>query len=149
MVCRLKDIHFRFLGKTITIFYFPTHRFAEEFSYEVPSLLELSARCIKTKKIAFSPACLPAHLVAYLNSATCCLNPKCGGVYFTSRVEHVKFVDFCGRFRIPLMQYLCSSKCNEKIAKKRSERSGVSSDDSEAEASLDANSLRLKKILLG
>ena len=124
------------------------NRFAKEVSYEVPSLLELSARCIKTKKISFESACLPSHLVAYLSSATCCLNPKCGGVYFTSKVEHVKFVDFCGRYRIPLMQYLCSSKCNEKIAKKRTE-SRVSSDDSEADTSLDENSLRLKKILLG
>lgn len=33
------------------------------------------------------------------------------GVYFTSHVEHVKFVDFCGKYRVPLLQYLCSPKC--------------------------------------
>lgn len=33
------------------------------------------------------------------------------GVFFDNRVEHIKFVDFCGKYRIPLLQYLCSSKC--------------------------------------
>ncbi|KAE9524714.1 hypothetical protein AGLY_014764 [Aphis glycines] len=33
------------------------------------------------------------------------------GVFFDDRVEHIKFVDFCGKYRIPLLQYLCSSKC--------------------------------------
>lgn len=33
------------------------------------------------------------------------------GVFFDNRVEHVKFVDFCGKYRLPLLQYLCSSKC--------------------------------------
>ena len=37
---------------------------------------------------------------------------KRAGVYFTSRVEHVKFVDFCGKYRLPLMQYLCSPQCH-------------------------------------
>lgn len=43
------------------------------------------------------------------------------GVYFDNRVEHIKFVDFCGKYRIPLLQYLCSSKCasspNEDVIK--------------------------------
>jgi hypothetical protein len=33
------------------------------------------------------------------------------GVFFDSRVEHVKFVDFCGKYRVPLLQYLCSARC--------------------------------------
>ena len=33
------------------------------------------------------------------------------GVYFTSCVETVKFVDFCGKYRVPLLQYLCSPRC--------------------------------------
>lgn len=33
------------------------------------------------------------------------------GVFFDNRVEHIKFVDFCGKYRVPLLQYLCSSKC--------------------------------------
>lgn len=122
------------------------HRFAKEFTYEVPSLLELSARCIKTNKIRISENYLPSHLAKYLNSATCCLNPKCGGVYFTSKVEHVKFVDFCGRYRIPLMQYLCSSKCNEKISNSSGLLPVTSSDENSND---DDNSKLLKKILLG
>ena len=42
-----------------------------------------------------------------INRLTCCV----AGVYFTSRVEHVKFVDFCGKYRLPLLQYLCSPTC--------------------------------------
>lgn len=33
------------------------------------------------------------------------------GVFFNNHVEHVKFVDFCGKYRLPLLQYLCSTKC--------------------------------------
>uniref|UniRef100_A0A915JI00 Uncharacterized protein n=1 Tax=Romanomermis culicivorax TaxID=13658 RepID=A0A915JI00_ROMCU len=33
-------------------------------------------------------------------------------VYFEAKVEHVKFVDFCGKYRLPLLQYLCSPKCS-------------------------------------
>lgn len=32
------------------------------------------------------------------------------GVFFDNRIEHIKFVDFCGKYRVPLLQYLCSSK---------------------------------------
>lgn len=121
------------------------NRFAKEFIYEVPSLLELSARCVKTKKVPFQESNLPYHLINYLDSATCCLNPNCRGVYFTSKVEHVKFVDFCGRYRIPLMQYLCSSICNEKISNRTRLISGSSIEESDD----DDNSKLLKKILLG
>lgn len=122
-------------------------RFAREFSYNVPSLLELSGRVIKSKNIPYNQSNLPKHLVQYLNSAQCCLNPKCKGVYFTSKVEHIKFVDFCGKFRVPLMQYLCSSSCNEKISHKdrlysEATASGSDSDD-QVEDRL------LKKILIG
>lgn len=119
-------------------------RFAREYTYNVPSLLELSGRIVKTKSISYSSVNLPRHLVNYLNSAQCCLNPKCKGVYFTSKVEHIKFVDFCGKFRVPLMQYLCSSTCNEKITNANAfNSSDSSSSDSEVEDTL------LKKILLG
>ena len=74
------------------------NNFAKEYTYQVPSLLELSGRVIKSKMITYDTYRLPKHLVNYLNSAQCCLNPKCKGVYFTSKIEHVKFVDFCGNF---------------------------------------------------
>lgn len=112
----------------------------------MPSLLELSARCIKTHQIEIKKAELPTHLEQYLESAHCCLNPKCRGVYFDSKVEHVKFVDFCGRFRIPLMQYLCSSTCNEKITNYSKNRLDSSSDSDD---NITENDKLLKKILLG
>lgn len=137
-----------------------------------PSLLELSARVIRTSSISFEPHEIPRTLRDYLNTAHHCVNPKCKGklinfqfmcvrvcffwplwlsipnnrigsththtyarstfvigdneerkklhwfclicidlgVFFDNRVEHIKFVDFCGRYRVPLLQYLCSSK---------------------------------------
>ena len=33
------------------------------------------------------------------------------GVYFQSQYHQIKFVDFCGKYRLPLMQYLCSPRC--------------------------------------
>ncbi|RNA40420.1 leucine-rich repeat-containing 58-like [Brachionus plicatilis] len=123
-------------------------RFAKEFTYNVPTLLELSGRIVKTKSIDYKNGILPTHLVNYLNSAQCCLNPRCKGVYFTSKVEHIKFVDFCGKFRVPLMQYLCSSQCNEKISNRfkitySSSGSDLSDSDDQYQNRL------LKKILIG
>ena len=120
-------------------------RFAREYSYNVPSLLELSGRVVKTKNVIYGTRNLPAHLCTYLNSAQCCLNPKCKGVYFTSKVEHVKFVDFCGKFRLPLMQYLCSSTCDENI----SNHDASSSSDLSSESDEETENKLLKKILIG
>lgn len=75
-----------------------------------PSLLELSGRVLKSNDIPVTPMDVPRSLVDYLANANCCVNPKCQGVFFDSHVEHIKFVDFCGKYRVPLMQYLCSSK---------------------------------------
>ncbi len=81
-------------------------------SHQPSSLLELSARSISVHRVPYDPARdLPPALRNYLTTSHRCLNPDCEGVYFDSRVEHVKFVDFCGKYRIPLMQYLCSTKC--------------------------------------
>ena len=66
-------------------------------------------------------------------------------MYFATKVEHVKFVDFCGKYRIPFMQYLCSSTCNEKISK-RPEQLVTESSESDTD---DENNKILKKILLG
>ncbi|RZF41147.1 hypothetical protein LSTR_LSTR010799 [Laodelphax striatellus] len=49
-------------------------------------------------------------------------------------VEHVKFVDFCGKYRLPLMQYLCSSKCRD--------------DPSRRKAHFQQNDDMLRKVLL-
>ncbi|XP_032517873.2 leucine-rich repeat-containing protein 58 [Danaus plexippus] len=86
-------------------------RFVRDMTLQPPSLLELAGRTIKLHQIAIKPGDVPATLIKYLTSAQCCVNPKCKGVFFNNRVEHIKFVDFCGRYRIPLLQYLCSSRC--------------------------------------
>ena len=87
------------------------NRFVQEMAFQPASLLELSARIVKIFGLSYGQEELPLDLVAYLNEARSCVNPRCRGVYFDTRVEHVKFVDFCGMFRIPLLQYLCSSRC--------------------------------------
>ncbi|XP_076620975.1 leucine-rich repeat-containing protein 58 [Colletes latitarsis] len=88
-------------------------RFVSDMTHNPPSLLELAARVIKTIDIRYDEKCIPRNLVEYLNCGHCCVNPKCKGVFFNNRVEHVKFVDFCGKYRLPLLQYLCSRKCIE------------------------------------
>ncbi|XP_058447637.1 leucine-rich repeat-containing protein 58 [Malaya genurostris] len=86
-------------------------RFVKDMTLNPPTLLELAARSVKTASIPYGPGDLPRTLIEYLETANCCVNPHCKGVFFDNRVEHIKFVDFCGKYRIPLLQYLCSSKC--------------------------------------
>ncbi len=114
-------------------------RFVRDMDFKVPTLMELSGRIIKTKNVPFLNQNLPSNLISYLSSAHHCLNPKCKGVYFSSKVEHVKFVDFCGKYRLPLMQYLCSPKCNRQD----------SSSESGSEQENTVETSKLKKILFG
>ncbi|CAH0400091.1 unnamed protein product [Chilo suppressalis] len=86
-------------------------RFVRDMTLEPPTLLELAGRTTKLHAIPINVGDIPKTLIEYLNAAQCCVNPKCKGVYFDNRVEQIKFVDFCGKYRIPLLQYLCSSKC--------------------------------------
>lgn len=86
-------------------------RFVADMTYNPPSLLELAGRTIKLHNVEVQDSDLPHTLREYLRSAHRCVNPKCRGVFFDNRVEHIKFVDFCGKYRVPLLQYLCSSKC--------------------------------------
>ena len=79
-------------------------------------------------------------LVDYLNSACHCDNPQCNGVYFNAKVERVKFVDFCGKYRVPLLQYLCTERCAS------DDGSGYSSS---SEDELVDEEARIKKVLLG
>lgn len=72
---------------------------------EPPTLKELAARVVKLRLNNYSYM-LPPQLQNYLRTANQCVNPKCKGVYFSYCNEHVKFVDFCGRYRIPLLEYL-------------------------------------------
>lgn len=108
-------------------------RFVSDMTYNPPSLLELAARVIKISDVCYDNESLPRNLVQYLNSAHHCVNPKCKGVFFNNRVEHIKFVDFCGKYRLPLLQYLCSSKC-------------IDSRDSDEEL---VSGAMIRKVLLG
>uniref|UniRef100_A0A673JS71 Leucine rich repeat containing 58b n=2 Tax=Sinocyclocheilus rhinocerous TaxID=307959 RepID=A0A673JS71_9TELE len=64
------------------------------------------------------------------------------GVYFDSCVRHIKFVDFCGKYRLPLMHYLCSPECTSPCS------SNPQSDaDSDEDNSVPAD--RLQRVLLG
>jgi len=110
-------------------------RFVSDLLHNPPTLLELAGRAIKLYDIETEHEQLPENLREYLSCAHCCVNPKCKGVFFDNRVEHVKFVDFCGKYRVPLLQYLCSSKCVT------SSCSSVRDEDGDNEL--------MKKVLLG
>lgn len=116
-------------------------RFVRDMSFNPPSLLELSGRCIKNMGIKYGTEDLPVHLLQYLNSARRCVNPCCKGVYFDARVRHIKFVDFCGKYRLPLEQFLCSPHVDERWE-------DCSSSSSEDE-SVPIPRERLRRVLLG
>ena len=90
--------------------------FANEAPSEVPSLLELCGRFIKNNRIAYDDHCVSPHLVEFLDSAKHCTNPACEGVYFTHHSKTVDFVDFCGKYRVPLLKYLCA-QCPSNVPK--------------------------------
>ncbi|XP_077437149.1 leucine-rich repeat-containing protein 58 [Vanacampus margaritifer] len=118
-------------------------RFVKELMYDPPSLLELAGRTVKSRNVPYSPPDLPSNLLKYLDLASKCPNPKCAGVYFDSCVRHIKFVDFCGKYRLPLMHYLCSPECTTSPCSSNPQ----SDADSEDENSVPAD--RLQRVLLG
>ena len=116
------------------------YRFVREWVDDVPTLLELSARTLLKERVPYLRELVPGSLDEYLHSARHCDNPNCNGVYFQSRVQSVKFVDFCGKYRVPLMQYLCSPMCA------LSDESSCGSSEEEEE---EGTRHRLKRVLLG
>lgn len=116
-------------------------------SFNPPSLKELSARIVKIQLPAdVNKQVLPNSLIDYINTANQCVNPKCKGVYFEACIEHIKFVDFCGKYRVPLLQYLCSPRCSRSPAYAYTDSSS-DSDMSSDEAG--PSQIKLKKVLLG
>lgn len=115
-------------------------RFIQDLSCDPPSLLELASRTIRNQKLCYDR--LPRSLIEHLNSAKQCPNPQCAGVYFDQKYHQIKFVDFCGKYRLPLMQYLCSPKCI-------SYSSSASSVSSETESEEDMDGERMRRVLLG
>ncbi|KAG8130144.1 hypothetical protein E2320_016736 [Naja naja] len=122
-------------------------RFVRELTYNPPSLQELAGRTIKTRNIPYVANDLPGNLLRYLSLASNCPNPKCGGVYFDSCVRQIKFVDFCGKYRVPLMHYLCSPECSSPYSSASQSSNSQSESDSEDEAIVAAR--RMQKVLLG
>jgi len=119
-------------------------------SWAVPSLLELAGRTVRVHDVPYqSPGQVPHMMRRYLDSAQRCVNKACCGVYFSSHVEQVKFVDFCGKYRLPLLQYLCSPRCTEFSETGVSSSSSSGSDES-ASSGDDAEAERyVRRVLLG
>jgi len=116
-------------------------RFIREMEYQPASLLEMAARKVKAENIYYRKDDLPSSLHKYLSMSHECVNPNCNGVYFDHRVEHVKFSDFCGKYKIPLLQYLCSPRCREQMPEY--------ADCDRGESDEEHATLRLKRVLLG
>jgi len=112
---------------------------AKELALGPPSLKELAARAVKKSRLVYGESDLPRSLIEFLGSAHKCVNPNCKGVYFTSCVEHVKLVDFCGVYRVPLMHYLCSSRCTSQTPSSYARHTGTE----------DRPALPLGRVLLG
>lgn len=122
-------------------------RFIKEWPNHVPSLLEIAGNCVKKKRIPYNDEVIPHVLVEYLDKAEQCDNPKCKGVYFNPHFQQVKFEDFCGKYRVPLLQYLCSPMCvHEEGCGYGHDCSGSHSGSEEEDAAAQS---KMKKVLLG
>lgn len=66
-------------------------RFVQEISMTSASLLELSARVVKTLPIKLTNEDLPKTLLEYLDSANCCVNPKCEGKIILYKIQFILF----------------------------------------------------------
>lgn len=79
-------------------------RFVQDITLNPSSLLELAARTVRSHAIGYGPADIPQRLAEYLQTAHCCVNPKCSGEYRESFVcrqwssNNVCAVPTCRRF---------------------------------------------------
>ncbi len=122
-------------------------RFIKEWPNHVPSLLEIAGNCVKKNRIPYGTDMIPRVLAEYLDTAQQCDNPKCKGVYFNPHFQRVKFEDFCGKYRVPLLQYLCSPVCVHEEACGYGHDCTSSHSGSEEEEA--AAKCKMKKVLLG
>nr|CAB3263545.1 leucine-rich repeat and IQ domain-containing protein 4-like [Phallusia mammillata] len=118
-------------------------RFAHDLAYDPPTLFEIASRSIALSGTNYTTSCLPPQLIQHLNSASKCPNPKCAGVYFEHKYKQIKFVDFCGKYRLPLMQYLCSPECIS------SGTSSAASSEYETEDEEERSNDIIRRVLLG
>lgn len=123
-------------------------RFIKEWPSYVPSLMEIAGNSVKRSRIPYSSEVIPQVLVEFLDAAQQCDNPLCKGVYFNTHFEQVKFEDFCGKYRVPLLQYLCSPVCvHGESCCYGHDCTGDGSQSSEEEEQ--AAKHKMKKVLLG
>ena len=67
------------------------NRFVRELTYSPPSLLELAGRSVVTNNLQNSTHINPPReIISRLQSAKCCPNPECGGVYFDHQYRQVQ-----------------------------------------------------------
>ena len=121
-------------------------RFVRDMNFQPSTLLELASIKIKVAGIRYEEEDLPRVVNEYMKNSHSCVNPNCKGVFFDSKVEHVKFVDFCGKYRVPLMQYLCSSRCHVDKPAYSDEGRRDSTIDA---AKIEEESKKMRKVLLG
>ncbi|GMT07210.1 hypothetical protein PENTCL1PPCAC_29384 [Pristionchus entomophagus] len=136
------------------------NNFVHNYAFEPPMLKELAGRVVRRHHdLDFVPRnVIPSDLLKYLTSASQCVNPKCKGVYFEACIEHVKFVDFCGKYRVPLLQFLCSQTCARRASRDSREDSSSSSSDDDDSLEVPPNApaapvhpsrQRLQRVLIG
>merc|ERR1712226_312415 len=111
---------------------FVKSRLLAGIKHKPPSLFELACRSIKENKVKYNAESLPPHIADHLECAVKCSNPKCSGVYFESKYMQVKFVDCCGAYKLPLLQYLCRPGC---VLEDDSNRSRTMSETSSSSSS--------------
>merc|ERR1711976_969183 len=112
---------------------FVKSRLLAGIKHKPPSLFEFACRSIKENKVSYQKEKLPPHIADHLECAVKCSNPRCSGVYFESKYLQVKFVDCCGAYKLPLLQYLCRPGCVEDSRSRTVSSSSSSSVDSERE----------------
>lgn len=129
---------------------FVKSRLVSGIKHKPPSLFELACRSIKTNSIEYNDTILPPYIIHHLETAIKCPNPKCAGVYFDTKYFQVRFVDCCGAYKLPLLQYLCSPNCAEVEDDKCGSSSSSSSDmDSEQEITQDQINYYHRRVVLG
>ena len=122
---------------------FVRSRLIAGLKHKPPSLFELACRSIKTHRIDYDKNKLAPHIIDELERAVKCSNPKCSGVYFDTRYCQVKFVDCCGAYQLPLLQFLCSTNCIEE-----SERGSSSEYTSDSHSQDEIDELA-RRVILG
>ncbi|PAV84723.1 hypothetical protein WR25_10144 [Diploscapter pachys] len=125
-------------------------RFVHTVEIQPPTLKEMAGRIVRMKmaKVDLRNK-IPRELLSYLASANQCVNPKCKGVYFEAFVEHVKFVDFCGKYRVPLLQFLCSPRCSANVPESPYASSSSSESDDDLYVPAANQNDKMRKVLLG